>query len=220
MSPSGFTEGCRAPTITIATAQTCRAIFVLPKVEAAMVKPSAEAMFLRPSTVNSRPMMMTTIHAGTKALPSTPCISTRAMNAAEISSLSAMGSSKMPRVVTCSRRRAKYPSAQSVAAASNRINTPQTSKCMVRPNISTVGLRVRRITISNGTKNIRSSVNEFGRFMPKLTARRRPVPQPPESHYRLRQKRRQPVRRYARRYEKHKQASRIPSVEAACDTRW
>ena len=166
MSPRGRSEGCRAPTITMATAQTCRTILVLPRVEAAIVKPSAEAMFLRPSTVNSRPMMMTTIHAGTSALPSTPCMSTSAMNAAEISNLSAMGSRRIPRVVTCNRRRAKYPSAQSVAAASNRISTPQTSKCMVSPNILTVGLRVRRMTMSNGTKKIRNSVSEFGRFMP------------------------------------------------------
>ena len=87
------------------------------------------------------------------------------MNAAEISSLSAIGSRRMPSVVTCRRLRAKYPSAQSVAAASSRISTPQTSKWMVKPNISTVGLRVRRITMSTGTKNIRSNVSEFGRFM-------------------------------------------------------
>ena len=59
-----------------------------------------EAMLRSPRTVNSRPMMITTIHAGTR------CISTSETNAAEISSLSAIGSSRMPSVVTSRRRRA------------------------------------------------------------------------------------------------------------------
>src|SRR2546429_2402574 len=42
MSPRGRSEGCRAPTITMATAQTCRTILVLPRVEAAIVKRSEE----------------------------------------------------------------------------------------------------------------------------------------------------------------------------------
>ena len=65
-----------------------------------MVKPSAEAMFRNPSTMNSRPMIITTIHPGTR------CISTSETNAAEISSLSAIGSSRIPSVVTSPRRRA------------------------------------------------------------------------------------------------------------------
>src|SRR6266571_4034523 len=59
-SASGFREGCLAPAMRTATAQTCNTILVLPRVEAAIVKPSAEAMFRRPRTVNSRPMMITT----------------------------------------------------------------------------------------------------------------------------------------------------------------
>src|SRR6266851_5751275 len=73
---SGFNRGWRAPAIKTATAQTCKTILVLPRTEAAMVKPSAEAMLRRPRTVNSRPMMMTTIQAGTSCMP------TREMKAA------------------------------------------------------------------------------------------------------------------------------------------
>jgi hypothetical protein len=36
---------------------------------------------------------------------------------------------------------------------------------MVKPHNSTFGLRVRSTTINSGTMNIRSSVNEFGKFI-------------------------------------------------------
>jgi hypothetical protein len=98
---SSLSDGCRAVPIKTATAQTCSTIFVLPSAEAAIVNPSADAMLRRPRTVNSRPMMMTTIHPGTSL------ISTSDTNAADIRSLSAIGSSNMPRVVTWRRRRAK-----------------------------------------------------------------------------------------------------------------
>src|SRR5438105_1650203 len=136
-------------------------------------------MLRRPRTVNSLPMMMTTIQAGTR------CMSTSETNAAEIKSLSAMGSRRMPRVVICRRRRAKYPSAQSVAAAKSKIRTPQTSKCTEKPQNSKLGLRVRRITMRTGTKKIRNSVSELGRFMANDGAGAAPWHQPPQFHYRL-----------------------------------
>src|SRR5580658_3540635 len=90
--PSLFSNGwgsCGAPAIRTATAQTCKTIFVLPSKDAAIVNPSAEAMFRRPRTVNSRPIIITTIQAGTNCMP------TRETKAAEISSLSAIGSRRI-----------------------------------------------------------------------------------------------------------------------------
>jgi hypothetical protein len=104
-------------------------------------------------------MIITTIQPGTR------CMSTSEMNAAEISNLSAIGSSRIPSVVTCACRRAKYPSAQSVAAAVSKISTPQTSKCTGNPHNSTLGLRVNSTTMSTGTKKILSTVRKFGRFI-------------------------------------------------------
>src|SRR6267378_2908619 len=72
---SGFSDGCRAATMSTATAHTCKTIFVFPSVDASIVNPSAEAIFRRPRTVNSLPMMITTIHGGTR------CMSTSEKNA-------------------------------------------------------------------------------------------------------------------------------------------
>ena len=80
---------------------TCATVFVFPSGDAAMVTPFCAAMARRPETANSRPMMITTIQA--RATPS----STNEMNAADISSLSAIGSSNAPRRVVLLRRRAK-----------------------------------------------------------------------------------------------------------------
>ena len=71
---------------------------------APIVIPWLEAIMRSPSTANSRPMMIQTIQA--RATP----ICTSEMNAAEVSSLSAIGSRRMPRVVTWSRLRASQPS--------------------------------------------------------------------------------------------------------------
>src|SRR5579872_1962734 len=169
--PRRFSRGCcscRAPAIRTATAHTCKTIFVLPNNDAAIVNPSAEAMFRKPSTVNSRPITITTIHAGTR------CISTRETKAAEISNLSAIGSRRIPRVVTCRRRGAKYPSAQSVAAAISKIKTPQNSKCIGKPQKSTLGLLVSKTAISRGTKKMRRTVSELGRFIETWRRRGRP----------------------------------------------
>ena len=66
-----------------------------------MVKPSAEAMLRSPVTANSLPITITTIQAGTTSN------ATREIRAEEISNLSAIGSSNLPRVVTWCRLRAK-----------------------------------------------------------------------------------------------------------------
>ena len=82
--------------------------------------------------------------------------------------------------------------AQSVAAAANKINTPQNSKRIGNPQRSTLGLRVSSTTISSGTKKIRRMVKEFGRFIAAQDlARTYFVTAWPLAHYRLRHSTRQ-----------------------------
>src|ERR1700737_1804707 len=73
--------------------------------------------------------------------------------------------------------------------------TPKTSKCMGKPQSSTLGLRVRRTTMRTGTKKMRSNVSAFGRFIraygvkkAALCGQKRTAP-----HYRLGVGRRQRV---------------------------
>ena len=77
------------------------AIFHFPSFEAAIVRPWLTAIERSPVTANSRPMMMHTAQA------SASCRSTSEMSAAEIRSLSAMGSRSVPIVVTFLKRRAQ-----------------------------------------------------------------------------------------------------------------
>ena len=101
--------------MTIAIPITWNTIFHLPTSPALIVYPSAAAILRNPVTANSRLMMMITIH------PASSLISTSETNAAEIKSLSAIGSSSVPTVVTCFHRRARYPSNKSVIAAARKI---------------------------------------------------------------------------------------------------
>ena len=82
-------------------ATTCATIFPLPRPEAGMRWPQPAATLRRPVTASSRPRMIITIQAGALS------ISTSERKAAAVSSLSAMGSSRMPSLVTWFRRRAK-----------------------------------------------------------------------------------------------------------------
>jgi hypothetical protein len=81
-------------TINSATVNTCSSILNFPIFEAEITTPSAAAIERKPVTANSRPMIITTAHAGAS------WFSTREIKAAEISSLSAMGSSNCPKRVT------------------------------------------------------------------------------------------------------------------------
>ena len=104
-------------------------------------------------------MMSATIHAGARF----SC--TSEMNAAEVSSLSAIGSSIWPIQVTCRRRRARYPSSQSVSDASAKMAAPSSS--FDTPSTWRPSNSVRSTTTSSGTRNIRVSVSALGRFMTK-----------------------------------------------------
>ena len=66
-----------------------------------MTSPRENARLRSPVTANSRPMITTTIHAGARSSW------TSETSVAEMSSLSAIGSSTWPTQVTCCRRRAR-----------------------------------------------------------------------------------------------------------------
>ena len=68
-------------------------------------------------TANSRAMITIATHAASRSS------STSEISAAEISSLSASGSSSFPTVVIDCRDRARYPSSESVAAATLNTTT-------------------------------------------------------------------------------------------------
>src|SRR5712664_501154 len=64
--------------------------------------------------------------------------------------------------------------------------TPKTSKCMGKPQSSTLGLRVSRTTMRTGTKKIRSNVSVFGRFIRAYGKKAAIYAQKPAgTHYRL-----------------------------------
>ena len=80
---------------------TCSAIFTWPSDEAGIVKPRVCARLRSAVLANSRPMLSATIQAGARSSW------TSEMKAAEVSSLSAIGSSICPSHVTCRRRLAR-----------------------------------------------------------------------------------------------------------------
>src|SRR2546423_3408533 len=65
---------------------------------------------------------------------------------------------------------------------------------METPHTTKFGLLVRRITMRTGTKKIRNSVSEFGRFMAHDGGGADPWLRPPQFHYRLGVRMRQHVR--------------------------
>src|SRR5579859_4469054 len=140
-------------------AVTCATILVLPRSLALIVYPSAAAMLRSPEIANSRPTIRITIH------PGTAFTCTSEINAAEMSSLSAMGSSRVPIVVTCPQRRARYPSSRSVAAATRKIASASHSLVTVRPKIRTLTFCATSAATSSGTKKMRAMVRALGRFI-------------------------------------------------------
>ena len=78
-------------------------VLIFPETPAGITRFSAAAKLRSAVTANSRAMITTTIQAGTTRGSS----STSEMKAAETRILSAAGSSRVPRRVTCWRRRAR-----------------------------------------------------------------------------------------------------------------
>ena len=93
------------------TAAICSTVLTLPDRPAAMTRPCSTATRRRPLTTNSRATNTTHIHADMRSR------STMTMNAVTVSSLSAMGSMNLPKLVTRPRLRAMRPSNRSVSDA-------------------------------------------------------------------------------------------------------
>src|SRR5258706_9643 len=138
-------------------ATTSAIILILPSGDAGITTPRAYARLRRPVTANSRPTMMATI----QAVASSSC--TSEISAAVINSLSASGSMTCPNAVTCFRRRARYPSSQSVSDARPKMAAPTIS--FGTPRIRRPSNFVSSTTTSSGTRKMRVTVSEFGKFI-------------------------------------------------------
>ena len=131
-------------------------VFHLASREAGTMTPTTAATARSPVTASSRPMITTTIHA---AILSMARSETRA---AATRSLSAIGSSSVPRVVTWLRRRASTPSSQSVMEA--RMKMTAAIRASTRDD-------EMRKTMRRGTATMRVIVRPIGRFTPPLRRR-------------------------------------------------
>src|SRR5262245_7039432 len=150
--------------ISIVIATYWLTVFHLARREAGTMTPTDAATARRPVTASSRPTITTTIHAWILSIASSET------SAAATSSLSAIGSSSVPSVVTWFRRRASMPSAQSVMAERMKIAAAITA--WTRED------EIRK-TISRGTATIRVRVRPIGKFT--LGLRRRDQSAPPLS---------------------------------------
>src|SRR5262245_55076027 len=142
--------------ISIVIATYWLTVFHLARREAGTIVPMDAATARRPVTASSRPTITTTIHASILSMARSET------SAAATSSLSAIGSSRVPRVVTWLRRRASMPSAQSVMAASVKIAAAITA--WTRED-------EMRNTISRGTAMMRVRVRPIGKFTLELRGR-------------------------------------------------
>src|SRR5262245_3814249 len=130
--------------------------------DAGTITPTPAATALSPVTASSRPMITATIHAAILSIWSSDT------SAEATRSLSAMGSSNVPRVVTWLRRRAMTPSSQSVMDARMKITAAISA--------STRDDEMRK-TMSNGTAKMRVIVRTIGKFTPTFPCRcRRAAP--------------------------------------------
>ena len=109
-------------------------------------------------TANSRPMMTATIHAGARS------ICTSEMSAAMVSSLSASGSMNWPSggdLLAAAREIAVEP----VGERGERRRSPRRPAPCARRGSCRPSNFVSSTTTSSGTRKMRVSVSEFGRFM-------------------------------------------------------
>jgi hypothetical protein len=136
-------------TISMVTATYWLTVFHLARREAGTMMPTRAATARRPVTTSSRPTITSTTQAATFSICSSET------RAAATSSLSAMGSSNVPSVVTWLRRRARTPSAQSVRAAEMKMAAAITAWTRDEE---------MRNTMRSGTATIRVRVRPIGRF--------------------------------------------------------
>src|SRR5437867_4764123 len=136
-------------TISMVMATYWLTVFHLASRDAGTTTPTDAATARRPVTASSRPTITTTIHAWILSIASSET------SAAATSSLSAIGSSRVPSVVTWFRRRASMPSAQSVIAERMKIAAAITA-CTREDEM--------RKTINRGTATMRVRVRPIGKF--------------------------------------------------------
>src|SRR3989441_2373761 len=143
-------------TISMVMATYWLTVFHLASRDAGTTTPTDAATARRPVTASSRPTITTTIHAWILSIASSDT------SAAATSSLSAIGSSRVPSVVTWFRRRASMPSAQSVIAERMKIAAAITA--WTRED------EIKN-TINRGTATIRVRVRPIGKFTLRLRRR-------------------------------------------------
>src|SRR5882762_8484793 len=136
-------------TISIVIATYWLTVFHLASRDAGTMTPTDAATARRPVTASSRPTITTTIQAWILSIASSET------SAAATRSLSAIGSSRVPSVVTWFRRRASMPSAQSVIAERMKMAAAITA-CTRDDEI--------KKTISSGTATMRVRVRPIGKF--------------------------------------------------------
>src|SRR5919198_2102365 len=135
--------------MSIVTATYWLTVFHFARREAGTTTPWPADTARSPVTASSRPMMTTTTHAAILSIVSSDT------RAAATISLSAMGSSNVPSVVTWLRRRATTPSSQSVRAAAMKMAAAMSAWTRDEE---------MRKRISSGTATIRVIVSPIGRF--------------------------------------------------------
>ncbi len=106
-----------SPISTTIMVNICDTVLCLPSRSALRTTCCSRATNRKPVTRNSREIISNTIQAGTRAAPKPLSISTKQINAAATSTLSASGSRRAPNVVSHPRVRANHPSSQSVKLA-------------------------------------------------------------------------------------------------------
>ena len=145
--------------VSTTTSSICSTVLILPLMPAAMTCPCSTAHSRRPETTNSRAMKM--MQAVTFSRP----MAVSMINAVCVSSLSAIGSMNLPKLVIRLRERAMRPSSISVSEAAT--NTSSGQICIdlsLSKNHSS--------TKYSGTIATRSSVSLLGRFIARIA---RPV---------------------------------------------
>src|SRR5919204_170521 len=135
--------------MSIVTATYWLTVFHLASREAGTTTPWPADTARSPVTASSRPMITTTTHAAILSMVSSET------RAAATSSLSAIGSSSVPSVVTSLRRRASTPSSQSVSAAAMKMAAAMSAW--------TRELEIRK-RINSGTATMRVRVRPIGKF--------------------------------------------------------
>lgn len=128
---------------------SCKVVFHLPRLSAAMISPLSAAIWRSPVTRNSRPMITQVIQVGQRPL----LVKKTKAEATRI--LSARGSSSLPSDVTRSIFRARYPSSQSEIVAMTKV---------IRATISAGVPPQLALTTKMAVKTMRAKVIEFGRF--------------------------------------------------------